>query len=352
MRTCGNAFPKIADVKRGFSSWKPLCAIRIDEHRNSLMLFDYQEITLYTGKDTPNLAHLTPIYRKPSWDWYRLDSGVNPLKVGYSEPLRELVIKGSMPYFNQGHNAAHSLRDLRDNWKYVGELLRVNPFNAVVTAFECGAIIATSYPPSVLLEHHIHLPTYETRTFQNKTGKLTGKEFISSALKVKLYSPLDNYREKRLTKAKYSSLLGVSPEGSYLKIENHYRKPERYFKKMILLTDFFNPAYQQLFKTDLMDTYRKITKTKAVAIPSDKASLSTGNLILLTLKSIALEYGLDAEECIKEMLSRVPPEVLTRDDRKARKKHLRKMLKEVGVEGSDSPFDLSEPLLRALTNYD
>jgi hypothetical protein len=316
------------------------------------MLFDYQEITLYTGKDTPNLAHLTPIYRKPSWDWYRLDSGVNPLKVGYSEPLHELVIKGSMPYFNQGHNAAHSLRDLRDNWKYVGGLLRVNPFNAVVTAFECGAIIETPYRPSVLLEHHTNLPTYETRTYHNKTGKLTGKEFISSALKVKLYSPLDNYREKRLTKAEYSSLLGVSPEGSYLKIENHYRKPERYFKKMIRLTDFFNPAYQQLFKTDLMDTYRKISKTKAVGIPSDKASLSAGNIALLTLQSIALEYGLNVEEALKDTLSLIPSDVLTRDDLKARKRQLRKMLEELRVEGSDSPFDLSEPLLRALTNYD
>lgn len=314
-------------------------------------MFDHQAITLNTTKSTPNLAHLTHTHSTKAWEWYAME-GAEPLKVGYSSLRRELVVKGSIPYFGQGHNATHSPAALRESWKYVGERLGVNPFLGYVTAFEFGAIVEIPFPVAVLLQHHTRLPQFKTKDFYSKSGKLEGKEFHSQHLKVKLYDPLSNFKAKRLTKSAYTQQLGLSPGMHYFKVENHYKQPEQHFKQRILLTDFFAPAIQQLCKTDLMETYQRIIKTKAVTLPNDKAKLSTGNIVLATLQTLAMELGISAEEMICNTLSRIPSDVLTKDDRKARKKQLRKMLDEVSVQDSVSPFDLSETLHRALMNYD
>lgn len=310
-------------------------------------MFDHQAITLNTVKNTPNLAYLTPTHSTKAWEWYVLE-GAEPLKVGYSSLRRELVVKGSIPYFGQGHNAAHSPAALRENWKYIGEVLRINPFLGYVTAFEFGAIVEIPYPVAVLLQHHTRLPHCKTKDFYGRSGKLEGKEFHSPYLKVKLYDPLSNFKAKKLTRSAYTEQLGLSPGMHYFKVENHYRQPEQYFKRRILLTDFFTPAIQQLCKTDLMKTYQAIIKTKTVALPDDKAKLSTANIVLATLRSLALESGISAEEMVYNTLARIPSNVLTKEDRKARKKQLRKMLDEVSVEGEDSPFDLTEQLSRQL----
>ena len=96
-----------------------------------------------------------------------------------------------------------------------------------------------------------------------------------------------------------------------------------------------------------METYGRIKKTKAVALPDDKSKLSTGNLILATLKRVAQETGINAEEMVYNTLSGIPEDVLSKEDRKARKRQFKKMLSEVSST-EPSPYDLSELLERKL----
>lgn len=311
------------------------------------MMFDYQEASLYTGKGTPNLAYLTPAYSKTNWDWYRLDLGVTPLQVGYSEPLRELRVKGSFPYYGQGHNATHSIKALRECWQYVEGILNVKLFGAYITAFEFGTILETPCKPSLLLEHHTRLPGFETRSYQSKSGILKGREFHSSAHLVKLYDPIANFKAKRLSKADYTRNLGLLPGNDYLRIENHYKNPERYFKERILLTDFFRPEFQQRCKTDLMDIYGKIIKSNSVPLPDDKSKLSTANIVLAFAQRIAQDSGINAEDQLRKLITSIPSDVFTKEDRKARKRQLGKMFAEISTSGQSS-FDLSELLRQKL----
>ena len=310
-------------------------------------MFDHIGISLFTGTSTPNLSYLTDTGNVwQGWQQYRLE-GVCPLRVQYKAPLRELRISGSIPYLCRGHNYPAGNRDLREAMDYVGQVIGLNVFSGTIEVFEFGQFINVPLPVNVMLANHTRLPGYVAR------GHLNGasKEFDSTALRVKLYDANRNFRHKVKGNAKQALWedLGFEPGKHCLKVENHYKRPEVYFKQRVLVADLFNPEFVDLCKTDLLDTYRRIHKTPAGAMPTNKKDLPASMLPLLVLKDLEALYGFSVEALLTQKLKTIPEEVLTSEDRKARKRQLRKMLDLVASATTDSPFDVAMQLEEVLS---
>lgn len=309
-------------------------------------MFDHIEVSLFTGKDTPNLSYLTDtgnIWQ--DWQQYRLE-GVCPLRVQYKAQYRELKISGSIPYLCRGHNYPAGATDLREALNYISQIIGLNVFSGSIDVFEFGQFITVPLRVDVMLANHTRLPGFVTRGYINQKSKF----FDSSALRVKLYDANENFKKKVKGEAKRALQedFGFIPGKHCLKVENHYKKPEIYFKQRVLVADLFNPAFVNLCKVDLLETYQRIRKTPAGSMPTNKKDLPASMLPLLVLKDLEAILGFSMEELLNQKLKTIPEEVLTSEDRKARKRQLRKMLGLVASANADSPFDVSHLLEEVL----
>jgi hypothetical protein len=309
-------------------------------------MFDHIGVSLFTGKATPNLSYLTDTGNVwQGWQQYRLE-GVCPIRVQYKAPLRELKISGSIPYLCRGHNYPADAGDLREAMDYVSQLIGLNVFSGSIDVFEFGQFVNVPLPVNVMLANHTRLPGFVAKGYLNQFSK----EFESAALRVKLYDANRNFRHKVKGEAKQALRddFGFEPGKYCLKVENHYKKPEIYFKQRVLVADLFSPTFVDQCKTDLLDTYRRIDKAPAGVMPTNKKDLSASMLPLLILKDLEAVHGINAEAMLIEKLKAIPEEVLTTEDRKARKRQLRKMLSLVASATADSPFDVTSRLEEVL----
>lgn len=116
----------------------------------------------------------------------------------------------------------------------------------------------------------------------------------------------------------------------------------------MLVADLFDPHFVDLCQTDLLETYQRIHKTPAGVMPTNKKDLPASMLPLLVLKDLEAIHGFSVEDLLNQKLKAIPGEVLTAEDRKARKRILRKMLGLIASTTEDSPFDVSSQLEKAL----
>ncbi|ARK12182.1 hypothetical protein A6C57_18610 [Fibrella sp. ES10-3-2-2] len=310
-------------------------------------MFDHIGISLFTGKGTPNLTHLTDtgnIWQ--GWQQYRLE-GVCPLKVQYKSELKELRIKGSFPYLWRGHNYPADASDLREAMDYVSQSIGLNVFSGSIIEFEFGQFVNVPHRVDVLLANHTHLPGFVARGYINQASK----EFDSKTLKVKLYDANRNFSQKVIGEAKQALRkdYGSAPGKHCLKIENHYKKPHIYFKQPVLVADLFNPVFIDQCKTDLLTTYQLIYKTPVSVMPTNKKDLPASMLPLLVLKDLEAIHGFSVEDLLTQKLKAIPEGVLTSEDKKARKRQLRKMLSSVSSSTVVNPYDVG-PILEVALN--
>lgn len=309
-------------------------------------MFDHIGVSLFTGKSTPNLSYLTDTGNVwQGWQQYRLE-GVCPIRVQYKAPLRELKISGSIPYLCRGHNYPAGTTDLREAMDYMSQITGLNVFAGSIDVLEFGQFVDVPLPVNVMLANHTRLPGFVAKGYLNQYSK----EFESKTLRVKLYDANRNFRHKVKGEAKQALRVdfGFEPGKHCLKVENHYKKPEIYFKQRVLVADLFNPVFVNRCKEDLLDTYRRIHKAPAGAIPDNKKDLSASMLPLLVLKDLETIHGFNMEDLLIQKLKAIPEEVLTSEDRKARKRQLRKMLSLTANTTTDSPFDVSTRLKEVL----
>ena len=132
-----------------------------------------------------------------------------------------------------------------------------------------------------------------------------------------------------------SQAYGYDQGKHYLKIENHYKRPEIALNSgiRILVNDLLVPEFYQKCKADLLSQYRNIMKTETLLIPKDKKALSAGNIILLAFKEAETFFPVNAEEMINSLLKAIPEEILNQNDKKARKRQIREMLKKISDPG-------------------
>jgi len=305
-------------------------------------MIDYTEITKHLHKDKPCFDHLQyEAGYSSGWNKFLL-KGCKEMEVWHNESNNLLKVKGSLPYYWQKHNFTFDRDSLRDSIQDISERLKLNLWEAELSKFEYGSIIEVGAKPEELIRHHIKSKGMQTRSI-NPDAKV----FEGIIQSLKLYDAGRNMKNKldKAIRSHISQAYGYDQGKQYLKIENHYKKPYTALNKgiRILVNDLLIPEFYQKCKVDLLNQYRNIMKTESLLIPKDKKALSAGNIILLAFKEAEGLFNINAEEMINSLLKAIPEEILNQNDKKARKRQIREMLKKISDSGGG---------IRAKNEYD
>ncbi len=307
------------------------------------MNLDYIDVSKFLDKDKICLDYLqrNAIYDGAEMYYF---SGCRKIEVWMRQATNQVNIKGSIPYFINGHNFYASHKDWMEGLDYIQGCLKVNIYSGQVNNFEFGTIQEIPFPEPDFLSHHIKVRGMEARAY-HKGQVLTGREFVSPSLKIKLYDVQRNIKTKldKPIRADLSRDYGWDSKKHYIKLENHYRQPEAYFKGNVQLSELLSSSFQQDLKKGLLTSYQSIMKTGTTAIPKSKADINAGTIPLMILKELEELYGFNTEELIKGKLKEIPEDVFSLDDRKARLRTIRDNLKKISQKGGSS-YDIEELL--------
>jgi len=137
------------------------------------MNLDYIEIAKFMGKDKPNFHNLEREALYPNAERYSFQ-GCKKIEVWNYPESNQIKIKGSIPYFINGHNFYSSLHDWKEGLEYLQGSLNINIFTGLVNCFEFGTIQEIPFPESEFLMNHIKAKGFQTRDY-HKGSILTGK---------------------------------------------------------------------------------------------------------------------------------------------------------------------------------
>ena len=144
---------------------------------------------------------------------------------------------------------------------------------------------------------------------------------------------------------------GWNPEGHFLKWEAHYIKPEVLNQgRALILANLVDRHWEEIFKADLYNQYKRLIPMKTIVTPSNKKDLGSADIVLLSLAELQINEGISLEELKKilyDKINSIPDEVLTKADKDSRKRQIKAMLDKI-VEEPESRWDLSEKLTEAL----
>jgi hypothetical protein len=272
--------------------------------------------------------------------------GVENIEVYYNPSSSEISLNANFPYFIQGHNFAFSSEKMKEAIQYTSELLNINLFSSLVKSFEFGSIIELDIPIDEFLFNHISLKGKAIQPYLTQ-NKLTGKYFKDGLLVHKLYNAGANIKNKLSSTIRedLSNNHGYDKTKNYLKIENHYKKPEVYFKKRNLyLNEVLNSHFMNECKEDLINTYKSIMKTGIIKLPEDKKDLNAGTIPLIILKELEPLFHFNAEELIFMKLKSIPEEILNKNDKKARKAILSSNFDKINNNANLSNYDITSKL--------
>lgn len=312
-----------------------------------MMNFDYAELTKSIGKDKLSYQYLEEVGAYPNGFKSYILKGVEKMKVRVHQEAGLIELKANLPYYWQGHNFNFSKGTMIEALQHTSEMLNINLFQAELRRFEFGCIVEVSQRPDDFLNNHLSYKGKPFQVWQNKSySAITGKEFQDEVLKVKLYDAGLNLRMKTSTsiRQELERTSGYDKKKNYIKLENHYKNPNVYFKnRCLFVNEVLQEDFMQHCKNDLIETYKSIMKTGLIKIPTNKKDLNAGTLPLILLKELGLIYGFNPEELLEQKVNAIPKNVFSQYDFKARKEQFKlNWSKVVSAEGSQ--YDILKQL--------
>jgi hypothetical protein len=309
------------------------------------MNLDYTELTKGISKDNLCLNYLEHEASYNSGTEKFTLKGVNKLELYLNERTSEIKLKANFPYFWQGHNFNFKKSQLIEAIQYTSEMLNLNLFDAEISSFEFGTILQTEKPPEEILLNHISYKSKPLQPYYNR-NKLSGKYYSSSTIIHKLYDAGKNIKNKlpEGIKADLESLYDYDKAKYYLKVENHYKKPEVHFnKKALFVNDVISDSFLLQCKTDLIQTYKQIMKTGIIKLPKEKKDLNSSTIPLILLKELEALYQFNTDELLRLLIKSAPETIFTKEDKKARRRQIESNLKKIELAGV-SEYDLLKQL--------
>jgi len=317
-------------------------------------MIDYLEATKQLKpKDKPFLGHLhQEASYQSGWDKYLLN-GCKSIEVWHNEPASLIRIKGSLAYFYQGHNFSFTNRQFVEATNYVNDILHLNCFDSLLDLFEYGRILEVEDLPRNFILNHRERPKSGLLLYENPKDRGNFRRWEAPEIRLKMYDAGKNIQQKQ--DKEMQELIqagGWNPKGNNLKFEAHYKKPEALLNKGrgMMLADLVNPNWNQTFRADLYNQYKRLIPMGKIEFPDNKKDLSTSDLLMLTLADTNLNEGNTLQEVKKMLFDRInaiPEEVLTDADKKARKRQISTLLQKIKVT-QESRWDLTEKLKAAL----
>lgn len=315
-------------------------------------MIDYISTIIHQGKSKPNLGHLQPDAQYSSgWQKYWL-TGAEKIEVWYNPSSELLRIQGSVAYFWKGHNFTCTRRDFREGIDFLENILQVDLWRSDITQFEFGEIMQVDTKPKDYIKHH-KIGTGE-HLQANDRGKDKGnfRSWNEPNVSLKMYDASRNIIMKQgLQRQGIIEEAGWNPEGHFLKWEAHYIKPEVLNQgRALILANLVDRHWEEIFKADLYNQYKRLIPMKTIVTPSNKKDLGSADIVLLSLAELQINEGISLEELKKilyDKINSIPDEVLTKADKDSRKRQIKAMLDKI-VEEPESRWDLSEKLAEAL----
>lgn len=315
------------------------------------MNIDFIEATgIFTGKDTPFFGHLEEwSENKATGRKTYIIQGQRKLTFYYTPATGFLVMRGSIMYFWQGHNFTYDKKAFCNAIDYLGQLLHVNLWRMWLNILEVGVIVEVETKPRNYIKNHRE--GKGMLLYDNPKDKGQLRSFNDKLAERKLYDAGRNIKMKQgLTLQEVIQNAGWNPQGNYLKWEVHYIKPEVSLNHGhgILLCDLLNPAWEDVFKSDIYSQYKRIIPMKSIVYPSDKSDLHALDIFAIELVEAKLNEGKTLQEVKTLLYDRINASaILSKADKDARKRKVKATLEKL-AESEESAWDISQKLKEAL----
>ena len=319
-------------------------------------MIDFIEATQYQYKDSPNLGHCKAFPCKLNqygWETYTLQ-GCKEMEVHWNPELGALRVKGSLPYFIQGHNFTFSNVAFVEGVGILQNLLGVGLWDAVLDAFEYGCIFPVEGKPADYIRNHNALP--KAHLYMNERGRDKGafRWWEDSSKALKLYDAGKNIKMKQGLKAReVIEECGYNPELQYIKFELHHKKPHLLNRgRNLVLEDLQDPDFLKQLAGTLIEDYHQLQPMRTLIQPTNKKDLSALDIAVSVYVEDLMNQGLPVEEAKRKIYSFINQSpALERQDKDARKATFRKAFGKLQESGS-SQWDLTHKIEDALAVED
>ena len=302
----------------------------------------------FQDKDKPFFGHCQEIAAYRSGEIKYNILGCRPLEIYWNESLHRLRLKGSLLYFIQNHNFTYSDSQFREAVDYLERILHCSLWDSNVDEFEYGTIIEVEKSPKEYILHH---STNDKKLSESKNQKSENflRRWEEPNVSLKMYDENRNIKLKQnKSEIEYLRQAGWNPELHYLKWEAHYKRPHLIFNggNYLKLADLLNPVFQERFREDLLYQYSRLSPFRTVIPPGNKKQASVGGILLWTLAEKLLNDNIPLPKMKKLIYAKInsfPDSVLSTNDKGARKRQIRPLLKRL-EESDTSQWDLLEVL--------
>lgn len=267
-------------------------------------MFDYIEITKYLSDG---------YYDDSRIEYGRLNNDISIVKVNYNARNRILTVRGSLPYFEQGHNFYFDLQGAKRAIHRIGELLDVNLFDAEVKVVEYGVVVCPKFKINDFIRTHLGTRTYRRNIYEDRGLKYIKK---NKSYSLKFYSLWANIGD---------TINKVSSEVRAMLKHTNYRRgnnPMRYeihgnIQKIldcgrVTVAELLTAEFEDQLKNVLLEKYRELEKSELLILEEEKTDSWTLTLILLS------QYNANYKEDIIGMIEKTNDDIQSRSQQKKR----------------------------------
>lgn len=312
-------------------------------------MIDYIEVTKHLqDKDKPFLRYLQQEAEYSSgWTKYFV-TGCRRLEIWWNPGIGAMKLKGSPLYFIQGHNFTWNKDSFVEAIKYIERIIHINLFDGLVDVLEHGTIMQIGTPPKHIISGHQAGKGLDMIERPKDKGNI--RYFNDKLVTLKLYDAGKNIIHKQgMTMQGIIQDTGWDKKNYYLKFEAHYNKPHISLNngRGITLASLLLPDWEAKLKEDLFIQYKRLELMRSIKTPTSKSDLYSSDIILITLAEVAQNQGKDIKRMIYDRINSIPEEVLSYEDKKARKKQVRIMLEKLET-ASINEYNISDKLETAL----
>lgn len=272
------------------------------------------------------------------------------MEVHWNPDSYSLRVKGSLPYYLQGHNFSFTNKDFIEGIGVIQGLLGVGLWDATLDAFEFGCIFPVEVKPALYIRNHTALP--QAHLFMNEKGRDKGafRWWEDSSKSLKLYDARKNILMKQDLKARVViQEAGFNPEGQYLKFELHSKKPHLLNNgRNLMLEELQNPDFLQYLSSTLVEQYHLLQPMRTLIPAQSKKDCTALDIAVAVLVENLMNQGTPIEEARKQVYAYINQAgCLDKQDKDARKQTFRKAFGKL-QESEESQWDLTHKIEEAL----
>lgn len=268
------------------------------------------------------------------------------IEVRFNYHTSILTIKGSLPYFLQGHNLFSSQNGAKQAIKIIEGLIGIPLHDACVEEFEYGVVVRPNFSPQLIFLSHSGIDGFRKDTYTKNKDVVTGVVYKKKGVKIKMYDPWANINScsNKVSSETRKELKahGLHRGDNSIKLEFHHSKPEELTEENELtVEEMLSCWFIHVCQCFLLGNYEQINKTELVALPKTKKAASTSMILLLALISEC--------NCIEERTNQIMialSDVLSPQDRSARRRVIKASLKKLSSE--KCLYSIEEQLINAL----